>query len=164
MGLVLMGGSAAIGAMGQMQQGDAAAAAASREAQSMRMNAEIAQKNAIAKDDQFRRQQRQHVGSMLAASAEAGGGLNADALRGTLYDMEMDSSTIRYEGNMKAAGLNDQASVTEWEGKQKQYGAQIGAVASLLNAGGSMMMMGAKAPSAGAPNPFAAGRKFRGDY
>ena len=142
MGLVLMGASGAMGAMGQLQQGDAAMAAANAEAASLRTNAEIARKNAIARDDQTRRQQRQQMGTMLAASAEAGAGLNTDQLRSTIYDMEMDSSTIRYEGNLKAAGLNDQANVAVWEGKQKKQASELNALTTLVGTGGQMMMAG----------------------
>lgn len=114
-------------------------AASNAEAASMRTNAEIAQKNSIARDDQTRRQQRQQIGTMLAASAEAGAGLNADTLRSSLYDAEMDSSTIRYEGNLQAAGLRDQANVAVWEGKQKMKAAELNAVGTLLNSSAQMM-------------------------
>lgn len=138
MTIALLAGSSALSAYGSLQQGEAAMAASNAEAASLRANAEIVQKNAIARDDQTRRQQRQQMGTMLAASAEAGAGLNADALRSSIYDAEMDSSTIRYEGNLRAAGLNDQASIVQWEGKQKMKAAELNAVSTLLNGSAQM--------------------------
>jgi hypothetical protein len=135
--LMLMAASTAVSAIGSIRQGQAAQQAADANARSMEANAAIARSNAAAQDEQMRRQARAQQGRALAASAEAGAGLNADMLRQSIYDAEMDSATIRYEGNLRAAGLQDQANMQRWEGKQKKTAGYLNAAGTLLNAGAS---------------------------
>jgi hypothetical protein len=129
--------STAMQAVGAIQQGNAANAAAQANARQYEAQAAIRRQNAAAKDDQVRRDARAKIGSQLAASAEAGGGINADALRSSIYDAEMDSSVVRYEGELEAAGLNDQAAMARWEGKQRKQAGYLNAAGAVLNGGQS---------------------------
>ena len=135
--LPLMVASTAVQAVGAIQQGNAANAAAQANARQYEAQAEIRRQNAGAKDDQVRRDARTQLGRQLAASAEAGGGLNAEALRSSIYDAEMDSSVVRYEGEVEAAGLRDQAAMSRWEGKQRKQAGVLNAAGALLNGGQS---------------------------
>lgn len=131
----LMFAQAAFQAVGAISSGNYANAMAKRQAVQMEQAAAVEMTNAMSRDEAMRRQARMQQGQALAASAEAGAGLNADALRQSIYDTEMDSATIRYEGSMRAAGLQDQAAMTRMDGKRAKTAGYLSAASSLLNAG-----------------------------
>jgi len=143
--------SAAVGAVGAIQQGEAANDAAKANAQAMEYNAasdraRAVQASAMAgiKEDEQRRVGRSVVGEQLASSASAGAGLNGDLLRQSIFNVESDAGAIRYEGALKSAGLNDQATMGMFEagnarkrGESAQTAGYLNAAGSLLNAGSS---------------------------
>jgi hypothetical protein len=142
-------GSAALGAMGAIQQGEQANAAAQSEANMAEYNAkmnEIQARQAYAgagrQEEEQRRRARAQIGQSLAASAEAGAGLNGDVLRTSVFDAESDALAIRYEGDLKAQGLKDSAAlqksaavVARDRGKQAVKASYLNAASSVLNAG-----------------------------
>lgn len=142
-------GSAVVGGFGAIKQGQQASAAAQSQANMDEYNAKMSdikatQVNAAAgrQEDQQRKQARQAIGVQLASSAEAGAGLNGDLLRQSVFDSESDTQAIRYEGQLKAQGLTDEASmarssaaVARDRGKQAITGSYLNATSSLLNAG-----------------------------
>jgi hypothetical protein len=144
-------GSAAFGAVGAIQQGEQANAAAQSDANMAEYNAkmnEIQARQAYAgagrQEEEQRRRARAQIGQSLAASAEAGAGLNGDVLRTSVFDAESDALAIRYEGNLKAQGLKDSAElqrssavVARDRGKQAITGSYLNAGSALLNAGTS---------------------------
>ena len=123
------------GAIGAISSGNYADAMAKRQATQMEQAAAVEVTNAMSRDEAMRRQARMQQGQALAASAEAGAGLNADALRQSIYDTEMDSATIRYEGMMRSSALKDQAAMTRMEGKRAKQAGYLSAASSLLNSG-----------------------------
>lgn len=143
--------STAIGAVGAIASGNQAKNAADAQAQTMDYNAKLdqsratrAQEVAGIQEDRQRQQARAVVGEQLASSAGAGAGLNSDLLRQSLFNMDSDTADIRYEGAVKAAGLNDQAALTRanaettrQQGKSAQTAGYLNAAGSLLNAGTS---------------------------
>lgn len=143
--------SAALGAVGAIQQGEQADAAAKSEANMADYNAkmnEIQAKQTYAaagrQEEEQRRRARAQIGQSLAASAEAGAGLNGDVLRTSVFDAESDALAIRYEGDLKAQGLKDSAAlqrsasvVARDRGKQAVAGSYLNAGSALLNAGTS---------------------------
>lgn len=138
-------------AVGAIQQGEAAKSAADANAQAMQYNAaadraRAVQASAMAgiKEDEQRRQGRAAIGSQLAASAAAGAGLNTDLLRESIFNVESDAGAIRYEGALKSAGLNDQATMGMFEagnarakGKSAETAGYMNAAGTLLNGGTS---------------------------
>ena len=142
-------GSAVFGAAGSIQQGRQANAAAQSQANMDEYNAKMSdikatQVNAAAgrQEDQQRKQARAAIGMQLASSAEAGAGLNGDLLRQSVFDSESDTQAIRYEGQLKAQGLTDEATlarsaavVNRDKGRQAINGSYLNAASSLLNAG-----------------------------
>lgn len=111
----------AVGAISQGEQQAAQARAASQsQANMMEYNSKMNviqanQANAAAgrQEEQQRAQARQAIGLQLASSAEAGAGLNQDLLRGSLLNMESDTNAIRYEGGLRAQGLQDSALINQ---------------------------------------------------
>lgn len=136
----LLAASAAVGAVGAIRSGNMQKAAADRESAMMQMEADKALTDGAAQDEQFRTQARQQIGQQLAASAEAGAGLNADQLRQSVYDAELDSAAIRYGVSNKARSMRDQATVARFQGGQARTAGYLNAAGTLLNAGASAGM------------------------
>lgn len=149
--ITLLVASAAVGAVGALYQGQQANAAAQAEAQAMdynaqtnRARAEQANRAAGVQEDAQRQRARAIIGEQVAGNAQAGTGLNADMLRQSIFNSENDALAIRYDGNMKAAALNDQATLdtasasnARSRGEAAVTGSYINAAGSLLNAGNS---------------------------
>ena len=143
--------SGALGVVGALSSGQQASAAAKSEANMAEYNAKMAEiqsRQAYAaagvQEDELRRRGRIAVGNQLAASAEAGAGLNGDLLRESVYGVEADSMAIRYEGDLKAQGLKDTAAlqrsaavVARDRGKQAKTASYLNAASSIANAGNS---------------------------
>lgn len=141
--------SAGVGAIGAIQQGRQASAAAQSEANMAEYNAKMADiqsKQAYAaagqQEDLQRKRARAAIGNQLASSAEAGAGLNGDLLRQSIYDSETDALSIRYDGALKAQGLSDSAAmqrsnavVSRDRASQATTGSYLNAAGSILNAG-----------------------------
>lgn len=133
----LLAASAAVGAVGSIRSGNMQQAAADAEAQRMNAAADVTLRDATAQDEQFRMDARRRIGLQLAASAEAGAGLNADSLRESIYGVEMDSAAIRYGAMSRDQALRDQAGITRWQGRNAKTAGYLNAAASVLNAGSS---------------------------
>lgn len=131
----LLAASAAVGAVGAIRSGNMQKASADRESAMMQQEADKAMLDGAAEDERFRTDSRQRIGSQLAASAEAGGGLNADQLRQSVFDAELDSAAIRYGVSNKARSMRDQATVSRWQGGQARSAGYLNAAGTLLNAG-----------------------------
>lgn len=148
-------GSAVLGADSAISQGKQASAAAQSEANMAEYNAKMADiqaqqayASAGTEEDLQRKRARAAVGNQIAASAEAGGGLNGDSLRQSLNDAETDALAIRYQGGLKAQGFTDQAAVSRSgavvardRASQARTGGYLNAAGSLLNAGTSYYKM-----------------------
>lgn len=139
-----MVGSAGASAIGSIRSGNMAKAAADRESAMMQQEADKAITDGMAEDERFRTNARQQIGLQLAASAEAGGGLNEDQLRQSVYDAELDSASIRYGVSNKARSMNDQATVNRWQGKQARTAGYLNAATTLMEAGGKVAGYGMK--------------------
>jgi hypothetical protein len=125
--------AAAVQAIGSIRAGNTANAAAKYEAASMQRQADATISDGMAQDEMQRRKAREQIGLQLAASAEAGGGINEQSLRQSIYDAEMDSAAIRYGAMTRAQGLNEQAALRRWEGRQARTAGYLNAAGSLLN-------------------------------
>lgn len=138
--------SGALGVVGAIQQGQQAKAAAQSEANMAEYNAKVAEiqaRQAYAaagvQEDEIRRRGRVALGNQIAASAEAGAGLNGDLLRESVYGIEADSMAIRYEGDLKAQGLKDTAALQRSAAVVARDRGSRAVTASYLNAGSSVL-------------------------
>lgn len=143
---IAAGASAAVGAVGAIQSGRQAQAAAQSEANMADYNAKVAdiqarQTYAAAgrQEDEQRRQARAVIGQQLASSAEAGAGLNGDLLRQSIFDSESDTQAIRYEANLRAQGLTEQADIARSSAGVSRARGRSAMGASYLNAAGSLL-------------------------
>ena len=141
--------SGVLGGIGAIQQGRQATAAAQSEANMAEYNAKMAEIQtgqtyaaAGVKEEQIRRQGRAAIGQQLASSAQAGAGLNADLLRESIYGIEDDAMAIRYDADLKAAGLRDAAAIQRSGAQVSRDRGRRAVTASYLNAASSMLGAG----------------------
>lgn len=128
--------SAAVGAVGAIQQGQQARVTADYNAKQEEVSADVARRNAAAREDAQRREARKFLGRQRAAIAESGtgfGGSATDIMIESAMDAELDALNIRYQGDLEARGLTEQAKLTRLEGKQRQANYGLQAVSSVLN-------------------------------
>lgn len=130
---VVVGGMQAVGAI---QQGRQANAAAKHNAGLMEQNARQVRLEAAAREDAQRRQARQLAGTQRASIAQSGTGFSgsaADIMEQSATMAELDALTTRYEGETRAQGLLAQAEQTRWEGNQARKASYLQAGTSLLS-------------------------------
>lgn len=160
----MLAASAAVSAVGAIQQGMAAQAQAKSAQDAANYNATIKRQQAAselqqsnAREEQQRRGTRQVLGQQRAALAQAGIGLGGSALdieEQSADRAELDALTMRYEGDLRAKGLLAAAEGAEYEGraaisagKNAMTGAYLSAGASLLSAAGTYKYYSAGIPS-----------------
>lgn len=136
---VLLAASAAQSA-GSLIQGYQQSQALEYDADVKRQQARIEQQQAVAREEQQRRQASQVLGKQRAAIAQSGIGSGGSAL--DIYEQsktmaELDALTIRYEGDMRAKGLLAQADAAQTQAKQAMVGGVVGAGASALSGYGT---------------------------
>jgi uncharacterized protein YqfA (UPF0365 family) len=144
--------SAAIGAIGSISQGNAARKSAEYNANVMQRQAETTRSQGLAREEVQRAQARQQIGKQLAAGAESGVGLSGsslDLLNASMLDSEMDAMNIRYERDLNATGLLNQAALTRADGKAKRNASYLSAAGSLLSGAGGYLAGGGKLPFGG---------------
>lgn len=146
---VLMAASAAMSAMGAIQQGQAASAQAKAAANAQRYNATVADQNAQvahgeanAAEEKQRRDFGQIQGQALAGVAQSGTGFsgsNMDVLKQNAVNNELDSLTIRYQGEQKARGLQAQAQLDRYGASVSDMNASSAITGGYLNAGAGLL-------------------------
>lgn len=132
--------SAAVGAVGAIQQGNATAAAANYNAEVARENAKASREQTAADVEQKAREQRKHLGSVRANYGSSGlvfEGSAFDVFEDQMYDMELDKRLMTYKGEMRARGYDDDARLKKMEAKNATTAGYIGALSSITKAGAS---------------------------
>ncbi len=149
--------SGILGFFSAIQQGRQANAAAQSEANMAEYNAKMAEIQARqtyaaagVQEEEARRRGRAAVGLQLAASAEAGAGLNSDLLRESIYGIEGDAMAIRYDSELKAQGLRDTSALQRSAAVVARDRGKQAKTASYLNAAAALAKTGEQAYSAGA--------------
>lgn len=104
-------------AYGSLKQGDNASDA-------MESQARVTQNQALRDEEAQRRETRAGLGSMAAAFAQAGGGIDEGVLRQSAIRGELDALNTRYAGMQRAAALFSNARSTRKQSKLLA-GAQI---------------------------------------
>lgn len=146
---ILMAAAAAMQAVGAIQQGQQANAAAQAEAQAMDYNAQMgraraeqASRAAGVQEDAQRQKARAIIGEQIAGNAQAGTGLNSDLLRQSIFNSENDALAIRYDGMQKAAALNDQATLDTASASNARARGSAAITGSYINAAGTLLDAG----------------------
>lgn len=141
--------SGVVGAIGAIQQGNAAAASAEYNAKVDQRNQVIEDQNrglalqqASAEADDKRRETRRLLSSMRASYGASGielAGSPLDVLEDTAIESELDASRIEFqgrvrnrEGAIKFLQLGESANLSRTQGKTAKSAATIGAVGSLV--------------------------------
>lgn len=144
-----------MGAGGSIMEGFAGKSRASYEAQMLKNNARIDEKNAeIAsasagrKEESQRREARQQTGSSLLALAEAGvasgGGTSGDELvRQNQREAEMGALETRYSGNVEYTSLLNQAQQKRADAKMKKTEGKQALIGGFMKAGAGLLTSGA---------------------
>lgn len=142
--------SAAVGAVATVYSAQQQADAQDYQADVADKNAMVARSQASAREEAQRQHARQIIGKQLAATAESGGGLtgsNLDLLGSSLYSAELDSLNIRYEGELKASGLTDQAGLLRSEASDTRAGGYLSATGKLIGASSTYLNAYGTVPS-----------------
>lgn len=151
---LLVGGGAALQAVGSIQQGNAAYASARSQAAAELYNAqanELRAQQALARSGQEeqaqRRGARMQLGAARGAALESGVGVEGSA--GLVYQQsvanaELDALNIRYGGVLESQGYKEEAKMNRISaanairaGKQARTAGYIGAGTAVLQAGAS---------------------------
>jgi hypothetical protein len=136
----------AVQAIGAIQQGNAAKAAADYNASMLDRNAEIERSQANQREEAKRREVRQVLGQQRAAFAQSGGGMEgsaADVMQQSAINAELDALTLRYEGDIRARGMESEARMERFAGKQAQKAGYFKAAGSILSGAGAYYGAGA---------------------
>lgn len=147
MGLFGMGGSfaalpallttgTAVSAVGGIQQAQAAKGAAGYNAALLEQNAVAERQQAAAREEAKRRETSMILGKQAAAFAQSGGGLGgsaADVMRQSSINAELDALTLRYEGDLRARGMEANAAQERYAGGSAATAGYLGAAGSILS-------------------------------
>lgn len=140
----VMVASAVVGAIGAIQQGNAAKAAANFNATVNAQNATIARQNAAAQAVQVDRENYLRLGAIHAAQGKSGGaagqGSVLDVLSDNTIQGKLQEQNVIYQGEMQARGYSNTAALDTTAGSNAQ-------TAGYLKAGSELLSGGAKAYS-----------------
>lgn len=137
LGFLMSGtGAAVLGAGASIYQGYQASEEAKAQADTAKQNAEIARKQAGAREELIRRHNRQKLSEQRAAAAQTGFNPNAGSLlelQGeSAGNLELDALTARYEGQLQSLSFENEA-------RNMRRKARGAATSGLLNAAGSLL-------------------------
>jgi hypothetical protein len=142
-------GSAAVGAVAAVSASQQQAAAEEYNAQVAENNATTARQQASAAEEAQRQRARQAIGMQLAATSASGtslNGTNLDLLNDSLYNVALDSMNIRYEGELKANGLQAQAELDRSQASSTRTGGYLTAAGKLIGGSTSYLQAGTTVP------------------
>lgn len=153
-GLSLAGG--ALGAIGQLQAGDAASRAANMEADAQERAGRLSLAAGFEQGRQTRQAGRRIAGSQVAgysaAGVDAGSGSSLLTRLESAREVELDAMKQEFAGLESDYVLRQQAALTRYGGRMAKRNATMGAIGSILGAGakGLLFASGAGGPGFGA--------------
>lgn len=140
----IAGASAAVGAVGAIQQGRAASAAANYNASVSERNAQIEEMQAAEDAERSRRATRRRLGAMRAAYGASGVALEGspmDVLEDSYAEGELDALTIQYQGRMAAMNSRENARLERMRGRASKTAGYLKAGTSLLTGAANVASM-----------------------
>lgn len=133
----IMIAAAAVSAYGAVQQGKAAKAAATFNAQVSDQNAQVSREEAQAQARQQDRETYQRLGAVRAAQGKNGGVANEGSVLDVIGDVaaqgELQKQNIQYEGELKARGFTNTSTLDRASGATAQRNSYSAAGSELLN-------------------------------
>lgn len=140
-----------VSAYGAVRAGQAQAAASKFNAQVATQNAQVAQQQADAEAQEKRREKLRRLGSMQAAYGAAGvtsdSGSVLDVLGDSIRQGTLDELTAKYNGQLRAAGYTNTASLDNFQGSNALTSGYLDAAGTMLN--GSAKAYGVKYQNGG---------------
>jgi hypothetical protein len=134
----IMAAGAAMSAVSAIKQGKAAKAAAEFNANMARQNAGLAREQAAKQTAQHDREQFMRIGAIRAAQGKSGGAAEGsvhDILADTAAQGELQRQEITYQGELKARGFENTATLDEMQGKNASKQGVLKAGSELLSGG-----------------------------
>jgi len=135
----IMAASAVVGAIGAIQQGNAAKAAADYNSTINAQNADIARRDAAAQAGQIDRENFLRLGSIRAAQGKAGGAAGSGSVLDVLGDVaaqgELEKQNAIYQGEQRARGYANTAQLDTFGGRNAQTSGYLKAGTELLSGG-----------------------------
>lgn len=128
-----------VGAIGSIQQGNAAKEAAEYNAFLADRNAILVEKQTAEEERRLRVQSRKELGGMRAgygASGVTSEASVADIMEESAATAELDALTLRYGGQMQAQAYRETAGIERRAGANAQKAGYMNAASSLLLSGG----------------------------
>ncbi|SOD41313.1 virion core protein, T7 gp14 family [Nitrosovibrio sp. Nv4] len=158
MGLIAVGVVAALAgagmsAMGAMSQAKAQKDVALYNAQIAQRNATISRQQASRDAAAHNRNARRQIGAMRAAYGASGiamEGSPLDVLASSAAEAKLDEMNIKYKGELKAIGFQDEATLERFSGENAMKQGRMEAASAIIGGIGSAINMGAKGASMGA--------------
>lgn len=127
----------AVTAIGAIRQGQAAENASNYNAALGRMNASIAESQAVAADQTMQRDQARKIGSMVASYGASGvsvaGGSPADVLADTVHSMALDRETLKYNYELRKLGYLSQAALDTANAENSRTASYLNATGAVLS-------------------------------
>lgn len=143
----VMAAGAAMSAVGAIQQGKAAKAAAEFNATISRQNAQITREQTVQAVRQADREQYLRMGAIRAAQGASGGkaeGSVLDILADTAAQGELERQDIIYRGALAERGHLNTATLDEFSGKNAERASYLQAGSELLQGAGNAYAMSGK--------------------
>lgn len=135
---------AVVSAVGQFQAMQAQAAAAEYNQKVAERNAKAVRGQTDSEINDKRVHNRRVLGTMRAAYASNGFemvGSPMDVIADTAFEQEYDVAKMKYQGDMKAEGYKEQATLFEMEAKASRRAAFIGLASGLLSGVGEAIQV-----------------------
>lgn len=135
---ILSTAGSAIGAVGAIQSGNAANAAAQHQAAQLEAAGQTERAIAQREAEENRRQARLMQSRARAVGAASGGGIDLDLAGDIAEEGEYRALTSIWEGEEAAKGRKAQAAAARFEGKQAKKAGYLKAGKTLLSGGASL--------------------------
>ncbi len=145
----LIGGVAGglLGAYGEWQRGDNAMAVAEMNAAKAEQDAKAVREIAADEERKQRTLGRKALGDIRttygASGVQTTTGSALDVLEESARNVELDALNIRYQGELQARSLFEDARISRFRGESTRSEARLGAAAQLLKAGSRAAAQGA---------------------
>lgn len=142
--MIVLAAGTALKTVGQLQAADAQSQTARYNAKMANQQAEVERQQTLAREEAQRRQAAQVLGQQRAAFAQSGGGMGgsaADVMQQSSAMAELDALTIRYEGDLRARGLDAQAEQERFAARTARKQGYFQAAGTILGGVGDYMKM-----------------------
>jgi hypothetical protein len=140
--IIALAAGGLMSAVGAINQGNSAKAAADYNAQVAEQNAELSRQQGIEEERRTRIMAKKQLGDMRANYGASGitlEGSPLDILEESAAAAELDALTVRHAGDSRAIGYRNEAAQERFSGRQARTSGYFSASGSLLSGAGQAM-------------------------